>query len=200
MLRRGTQHGTHLLHLCVAFAGTGPGRNTGPGVRAFTPLANAVYLSPATLLPQTAIVKWREGLVQRTRVDVASVLILDDAREHVLLVQDNGYWTLPGGKREVGEMLEQTAVREAREETGFDVTLAGIIHVSERFIREDHTLFVTFRGTIIGGQLGSSDPEIGTIVWKTIAETERLVPYYRDIRGLYDRTAQYQAQSEYNRG
>jgi 8-oxo-dGTP diphosphatase len=58
-------------------------------------------------------------------VDVASVLILDDTWEHVLLVQDNGYWSLPGGMREVGEMLEQTAVREAREETGFDVALGG---------------------------------------------------------------------------
>jgi 8-oxo-dGTP diphosphatase len=143
---------------------------------------------------------WQEASVQRRRVDVASVLILDDAREHALLVQDNGYWTLPGGMREAGEMLEQTAVREAKEETGFDVALGGIIHVAERFIRDDHTLFVTFRGTITGGQMGSDDPEIGGIVGKTIAEMERWVPYYRDVRGLYDRTAHYQVQTEYNRG
>jgi 8-oxo-dGTP diphosphatase len=160
-------------------------------------VAIMVCPSPATLLPQNPLVIWQEVPVQRRRVDVAYVLILDDAREQVLLVQDNGYWTLPGGMREVGEMLEQTAVREVKEETGFDVTLGGIIHVSERFIREDHTLFVTFHGTITGGQIGSNDPEIGTIVWKTIAEMERLVPYYRDVRGLYDRTAHYQVLTEW---
>lgn len=137
--------------------------------------------------------------MQRRRVDVAYVLILDDTHEHVLLVQDNGYWSLPGGAREIGEMLEQTAVREVKEETGLDVTIGGIVHVAERFIRADHTLFVTFRGVIIGGHVGSTDPEIGEIGWKTIAETERLVPYYRDIRGLYNRAAHYQVQSEYNR-
>ncbi len=84
--------------------------------------------------------------MQRRRVDVAYVLILDDTHEHVLLVQDNGYWSLPGGAREIGEMLEQTAVREVKEETGLDVTVGGIVHITERCIRADHTLFVTFRG------------------------------------------------------
>lgn len=137
--------------------------------------------------------------MQRKRVDVAYVLILDDTHEQVLLVQDNGYWSLPGGARESGEMLEQTAVREVKEETGLDVTIGGIVHVAERFIRADHTLFVTFRGVIIGGHVGSTDPEIGEIGWKTIAETERLVAYYRDILGLYNRVAHYQVQTEYNR-
>jgi 8-oxo-dGTP diphosphatase len=144
------------------------------------------------------MLRW-EVRMQRRRVDVAYVLILDDAHEHVLLVQDNGYWSLPGGAREVGEMLEETAIREVKEETGLVVTLGGIVQVTERFIHADHTLFVTFRGVITGGQIGSSDPEIGAIGWQTIAAAERLVPYYRDIRGLYQRTAQYQVQSEYNR-
>ena len=32
-------------------------------------------------------------------------------------------WALPGGMQEVGESLEQTAVREASEETGLDIEL-----------------------------------------------------------------------------
>jgi hypothetical protein len=56
---------------------------------------------------------------------------------------------------------------------------------------------VTFRGTITGGQIGSADPEIGVIAWKSIAEMERLVPYFGDVRGLYDRTAHYQVQTEW---
>lgn len=36
----------------------------------------------------------------------------------ILLIQDRfGHWTLPKGKQEAGETLEQTAVREVNEET-----------------------------------------------------------------------------------
>ena len=49
-----------------------------------------------------------------------------DERDRVLLLQrskavDNaGLWSLPGGHAERGERPWQTAVRETREETGFD--------------------------------------------------------------------------------
>jgi 8-oxo-dGTP diphosphatase len=33
----------------------------------------------------------------------------------------NGYWALPGGRAEPGETVEQTIVREVKEETGLDV-------------------------------------------------------------------------------
>lgn len=47
----------------------------------------------------------------------------------VLLVRraDIGVWTLPGGHREQNETLEETAVRETREETGYTVTLTGAL-------------------------------------------------------------------------
>jgi 8-oxo-dGTP diphosphatase len=34
-----------------------------------------------------------------------------------------GYWALPGGRAEPGESLEQTVLREVKEETGFDVAI-----------------------------------------------------------------------------
>jgi 8-oxo-dGTP diphosphatase len=134
------------------------------------------------------------GSVTFVRVDVACVLLFDATGERVLMVQDNGSWGFPGGGREPGELLNQTAVREAKEETGLDVTVGGIIHVSERFIGNHQVLFVTFRGEIVSGQIGTSDPEIGALEWKSVAEAERLMPFYRDIRGLAARTAHYQGE------
>lgn len=55
------------------------------------------------------------------------VILRQDERGNfsVLLVKrsDIGVWTIPGGRREPGESLEGAAVREAKEETGYDVTL-----------------------------------------------------------------------------
>ncbi len=34
-----------------------------------------------------------------------------------------GYWALPGGRVEIGESVEQTVVREVKEETGVDVRI-----------------------------------------------------------------------------
>jgi 8-oxo-dGTP diphosphatase len=92
-------------------------------------------------------------------------------------------------------MLDRAAVREAKEETGFDVAVGGIVHVSEKFFGTDHVLFVTFRGEILGGYPETDDPEIEAIEWKALAEAERLMPFYRNLRGLYYRAAHYQAES-----
>lgn len=65
-------------------------------------------------------------------------------------------WALPGGFVDVGESLEEAAVREAREETSLDVTLVEQFHAYSKPGRDPrfHTVTMVFiadgRGTLKG--------------------------------------------------
>jgi 8-oxo-dGTP diphosphatase len=54
--------------------------------------------------------------------------IIEFPQDTILLIKRDtvpfkGYWALPGGRAEPGETVEQTIVREVKEETGLDVTV-----------------------------------------------------------------------------
>lgn len=62
-------------------------------------------------------------------VDIIIELIDRDSRPIVLIERKNPPygWAIPGGFVDVGETLEQAAVREAKEETCLDVTLTALL-------------------------------------------------------------------------
>ena len=60
----------------------------------------------------------------------AVTLVLD--QEHRLLMMkrtDSGHWGIPGGAVELGEVIEQAAIRETREETNLEIVQMSLFGV-----------------------------------------------------------------------
>ena len=131
-------------------------------------------------------------------VVAVGVLVLDGDR--VLLVQRGrppqvGRWTVPGGGVEVGETLEEAALRELAEETGLACTLGPVVEVLDRVVRdgdgrvEYHYVILDFVGTAPTGTLQAAS-DCADARWVPVAEldawetTDGLVPVIRRAQAM----------------
>lgn len=107
-------------------------------------------------------------------VPSAGVAVRDD-EGRILLVRraDDHTWALPGGRMDVGESLLDCARRECREETGWDVTVTGLLGVYSDPRPQTHRYpdgrFVQFAGVVFEGRLdskvGEPDEEVSELEW-----------------------------------
>lgn len=87
-------------------------------------------------------------------------VVIPDEQGRVVLIERagepfRGRWALPGGFVEVGETVEEAAVREAAEETGMAVEVSRLIGVYSDPERDPrgHNVSVAFLARVVGGDL-----------------------------------------------
>jgi 8-oxo-dGTP pyrophosphatase MutT (NUDIX family) len=101
-------------------------------------------------------------------------------------------WALPKGTPDAGETLEETALRETREETGLRVEIEEPIgSVSYFFVRAStrfHKTVHFFLMRPIGGRLEDHDHEFDEVRWVQLQEALELMSYATE-REMVERAA-----------
>src|SRR5580692_449417 len=114
-------------------------------------------------------------------VGVGSIIIEGD---RVVLVKRahppiQGQWSIPGGVLEVGEMVREAAIREAREETGLIVEPGELLGVFDRILRDAekrvqyHYVLIDFLCRRTGGGLSAAS-DAAEVRWFTLKELPAL--------------------------
>ncbi len=100
----------------------------------------------------------------------ASVIIFDSEKRVLMLHRtDNDCWCFPGGSMELGEKIEETAVREVQEETGLivkDLELFSIFSGEDLYYKypngdEVYNVDIVFMTTSYSGEANTNEESKG---------------------------------------
>ena len=97
----------------------------------------------------------------------------------LLIKQTKGHWGLPKGHVEEGETEHETAIREVKEETNYDVEIISDKRFVERYITDNRIdkEAVYFIAKKIGGNAEKQEAEVTEIKWCNFEEAIETVTF-----------------------
>ena len=107
---------------------------------------------------------------------VVGVCIKNDNNE-ILMVQEandeiRGLYNIPAGKLDSNESIMEGAIRETKEETGYDVKLDSVLCI--QYLESKNILIIIFNATIVSGNISFDKEEIMDIKWISIEDLEAM--------------------------
>ncbi|MBS0275616.1 MAG: NUDIX hydrolase [Proteobacteria bacterium] len=126
-----------------------------------------------------------------------AAVIWNDRREVLLIRRTKeprkGQWSLPGGKVEFGESLEDAVRREVREETGIEIALLGLAGVAETVLdagagaANAHFVLIDYSARAVSGEaIAASDAADAT--WFSPEQVAAL-PLWSETRRMIAQSA-----------
>lgn len=132
-------------------------------------------------------------MLTRNEVSAGGVVfrLRDDGGFDVVLIRTHeGRWQLPKGWIENGESMEQTAVREVREEAGIDAEIVGPLDMIKytytstydpepaRVRKQVHFFLLRY----LRGSTDDHDDEVQEARWTEMSEAERVLAFKDERR------------------
>ncbi|MDQ0208638.1 NUDIX domain-containing protein [Alkalicoccobacillus murimartini] len=114
-------------------------------------------------------------------------LILDQDK-NILLVKrkrspEAGCWSLPGGKVDYMETIENAVVREIKEELNIDITVKELLCVTNHIIKSEdiHYVAPTFLAEITRGTVHNMEPQaLESVQWFSIKDIPKNITITTD--------------------
>lgn len=110
--------------------------------------------------------------IETVKVEVVSGVVVKQDGKYLLLQEKQpkayGLWNFPAGRVDVGESIQETAIRETREESGYEVELIKEIKIYHSFSTD--VVKHVFEAKIIGGELNFPEDEMLDAKWFTFNE------------------------------
>jgi len=138
------------------------------------------------------IENWESFCANYVLIEAAGGLVYNDVNQ-LLMIFRNGKWDLPKGKLEIGENIEQCAIREVEEECG----ILGL-KIMKQFQKTYHTYEIngekilkctywfTMRSSFKGSLVPQTKEGITAVVWADKEDiAEKLENSFSNIKELF---------------